>query len=109
MLLKSHQSVPEDHGIHLANVFSYLWPEFHVSENILVQIDAWCDFEQLQSPRDQSEDTAFSDVVHDLSTLTRVSSIEGDLPYMADEFLCRAVILDVQSPILDAYLPALQP
>ena len=66
---KTHDLITEDPSVHFLQILGDRRPEFHLRQDILLQVYARSDLRQCQHTVDQFEDSALSDVKHLLSDL----------------------------------------
>ena len=75
------------------------WREFHLRQDVALDIDARRDFSQAQPARRQFEDAALGDVEHRLPQRGRAPAGEGDLLDLGAEFSRAPFAQDVQAAI----------
>ena len=80
--------------------------EFHPRQNIIFKIDAWSDFDQLQSIVFQSKHGTFGDIQHIGGSSARMFGGKADVLKAPDEFIGRTFFDNGQSPIVAEYFQA---
>ena len=92
---KTHDLITEDPSVHFLQILGDRRPEFHLRQDILLQVYARSDLRQCQHTVDQFEDSALSDVKHLLSDLCGIFGRKRDLLYILDELLDFSFLQDV--------------
>ena len=85
-LTQLHWSIGEDGWVHESQGLSYLWSELHLVQDVLIEVDAGCNFYQLQLVISiELEDASFGYVLHPLcDCFVRLGTAKCDFPiYMA--------------------------
>ena len=106
VLRQAHGFIAEDSFVHGLQVFGNVRHEFHLVEDILLQIHARCDFREDQAFVGEDEDAAFGNE-HDLLIMfVSIVSTESNLADLIDEFLDSPFMDDDQFAVADFFAQA---